>query len=338
MWVVERRIASAHWLMTWISIQWAITLGLIPILVAMFQQVSLVSPLANAFAIPLISLIVVPLTLVGSILPVDWLLQAAHEVMTWCGIALTWMSNLPAGVWTQHAPPTWAIAIAIGGVLWILLPRGFPRRWLGVVFMLPLFLILPIAPSQGEVYLTILDVGQGLAVVAQTRQHSLVFDAGPRFTADSDAGNKIVVPFLRALGISQLDTLVVSHSDSDHSGGAQSILQAIPVTMMLSSLPQQHPLMHQASNSARCYAGQTWHWDGVDFEFLHPNSDAYFAENVKDNAMSCVLKITTPSGSVLLPADIEKESEAQLLMSNAAALKSDIMVAPHHGSGTSSSI
>ena len=117
------------------------SIGLIPPLLAMFQQISLVSPLANAFAIPLVSFVVVPLTLLGALLPFDWILQLAHHAMSACMVALEWLNSLPAAVWTQHAPPAWSIVAGMFGVLWILLPRGFPSRWLGCLLLLPMFLI-----------------------------------------------------------------------------------------------------------------------------------------------------------------------------------------------------
>jgi competence protein ComEC len=144
------RIGRPHWLEEWGRVQWAVTLGLVPALLALFQQVSLVSPIANALAIPLISLVVTPLTLLGTLLPVDSLLLAAHEVMAWCMTFLTWLSALPATVWQQHGPPPWTVIVALCGVLWLLLPRGFPARWLGLVWFAPLFLMLPPAPQPGE--------------------------------------------------------------------------------------------------------------------------------------------------------------------------------------------
>ena len=140
------RVHSAgtpHWLVTWAKVQWAVTLALMPALLAMFQQVSVISPVANALAIPLVSLAVVPLTLAGMVLPVDWVLQSAHLVMAWCFIALEWMSHLPAAVWQQHAPPGWTVGGAVAGAAILLLPRGVPLRWAGLAGFLPLFLAAP---------------------------------------------------------------------------------------------------------------------------------------------------------------------------------------------------
>ena len=332
---VEHR-GAPHWLVTWAHVQWAVTLALMPALLAMFQQVSIISPLANALAIPLISLVVVPLTLVGMMLPVDGLLQLAHLLMHWCFIALEWMSHLPAAVWQQHAPPGWTVLAAVMGAVILLLPRGFPMRWAGVAGFLPLFLAMPPRLAEGELQLTVLDVGHGLAVVARTRNHALLFDAGPAFGPQADSGNRMIVPYLRAAGVEALDTLIVSHDDADHYGGASSVLQAMPVTQLLTSLPDWDPLPFEAADAARCYAGQTWAWDGVRFDLLHPTRESYGDASIKDNNRGCVLRIATRQGAVLIPADIEARAEQQLLAASREALRAQVLIAPHHGSLTSS--
>ena len=354
--------------------QWAITLGLLPLLIIMFGQVSIISPLANAFAIPVISLIVVPISIFGSVLPVDFILHAAHFILDFCMQGLSYLSNLPT--WQQAAPPIWALLLAMFGVIWLLLPRGFPQRWLGLIMLLPLFLAEPPTMPVGAMRATVLDVGQGLAVVIKTKNHTLLYDAGPRFSAQSDAGSRIVVPFLRGQGVKKLDGFVVSHDDIDHSGGVNSVLAQLPVTWLASSyqLPAD---MQQPDRQLKCFAGQNWLWDNVKFEVLYPNFSSYQNLNIKDNNRSCVLKVTSQFGSILLTGDIEKEAEQALLNSviesdvleantpgcplsnslqefdspcNHAAtgdanfslvntiLKSDVLIAPHHGSKTSSTV
>ena len=334
--VTVGRVTQPHWVAAWARVQWAVTLGLIPPLLAMFQQVSVVSPIANAFAIPVISLVVVPLTLVGMLLPFDFVLLAAHEVMAWCIVLLEWMSAAPAAVWQQHAPPAWTVIVAALGAAWLLLPRGFPARWLGVIGFLPLFLVLPPRLEEGALKLTVLDVGEGLAVVAQTRNHALVFDTGPAFGPAADSGNRIIVPYLRAAGVRGLDGMIVSHDDSDHSGGAVSVLQAMPVAWLLSSLPDMDPLPLEAEQAFRCFAGQDWEWDGVRFEMLHPSRASYDESRIKNNDRSCVLRIATRNRTVLLPADIERKAESELLTAQRGALPVDVLVAPHQGSKSSS--
>ncbi len=336
MYVGSGRVGQPHWLLQWGRVQWAVTLGLVPLLLALFQQISLISPLANAVAIPLISLAVTPLTLLGTVLPLDFLLLAAHWLMEWCMAFLSWLSALPAAVWQQHGPPRWTVILALCGAIWLLLPRGFPARWLGWLWFAPLFLVRPPVPQAGELWLTVLDVGQGLAVVARTQRHALLYDTGPRFGMESDAGSRIIIPYLRGTGVSRLDGMVISHDDLDHSGGAISVLQGVPVAWVLSSLPQGSPVLAGASRSLRCFAGQTWEWDGVKFEILHPARDSYQYDGFRDNDRGCVLKISSPFGRVLLPADIERGAEQELLERLPGSLRADVLLAPHHGSLTSS--
>lgn len=335
--VTVGRPAARHWLKNWATVQWAVTLGLVPALLSLFQQVSLVSPLANAVAIPLISLIVVPLTLIGIAVPFDLVLHIAHWVMQLCMGMLEWLSAMPEAVWRQHAPPPWSVCAAVIGLVWLLLPRGFPARWLGVVAFLPIFLALPAPIAEGAAKLTVLDVGHGLAVVAQTRRHALLYDTGPSFGPDADGGTRIVIPYLRAAGIRRLDGLVVSHDDIDHSGGAASVLSDLPVGWLLTSLPDMDPLLLQADESMRCHAGQSWEWDTVRFEILAPARESYSDAAVKDNDRSCVLRISTRSGDILLPADIERRGERALVDAYGSELHADVLVAPHQGSRTSSS-
>lgn len=334
MFAVANRVAQPHWLLLWLRTQAAVTIALLPLLLALFQQVSLISPLANAFAIPLVSLVVVPLALIGSVLPFDAVLLLAHEVMRGCMLLLDWMSALPNAVWQQHAPVEWAIVAAALGALWMLCPRGVPARWLGLIACLPLFLVIPAGPRMGDVRVTVLDVGQGLAVVVRTAQRTLLFDTGPVYGAGADSGNRIIAPYLRATGVRMLDGLVISHDDADHTGGALSVLQALPVAWLASSLPDMDPLPLIPDDAFRCAAGHSWVWDEVRFELLHPTRES-FDVRTKNNDRGCVLKVTAPGGSVLIPADIERRSE-EALLARGAALSADVIVAGHHGSRTSS--
>lgn len=330
------RVRRAGWMRAWLRSQWAVTVALVPLLLALFQQVSLVSPLANAAAIPLVSLVVAPLALAAIAVPVDALAQLAHATMAPGMALLEWLARAPAAAWQQHAPPWWAVAAALSGAGWLLLPRGFPARGLGLLAMLPLFLVRAPGPAHSELWVTILDVGQGLAVLARTSGHALLFDSGPAYAGGGDAGERIVVPFLRGEGIRSLDTLVVSHDDLDHSGGALSVLAALPVMQTLSALPPGHPI-HAASASVRpCLAGQHWEWDSVRFEVLHPVAEVYNEPRLKDNDRSCVLRIAARHGTTLITADIETASERMLLARTPARLRADIVVAAHHGSRTSS--
>lgn len=332
----NRRMNTLHRVVReYLTVQWAMTIGLIPLLLALFQQISLVSPVANAFAIPLVSFIVVPLTLLGAALPWDVPLWLAHIVMDIMMIGLDWLNALPQAVWTQHAPPAWTIVVGMMGVVWILLPRGFPARWLGVIWLLPMFFNAPAAPAEGNARLVIFDVGQGLAVAVQTQQHALLYDAGVDFSGDADSGNRVIVPNLRAMGIAELDGMVLSHDDNDHTGGADSVLQAMPVGWIRSSVPDDVLQADFNRTGTRCIDGQTWDWDGVHFAFLHP--DGAPSDKVHDNEQSCVLRISIGSQHVLLVGDIEKNTEARLLNQHRRELPANLLVVPHHGSKSSSS-
>lgn len=320
----------------WAHVQWAVTIGLVPCLVAMFQQISIVSPLANAFAIPLVSLAVVPLTLIGVLLPVDWLLHLAAWLMNICTQALGWLSTLPSAVWQQHAPAWWSVPMAMVGVLWLLAPRGVPARWLGMLMLVPLMWPQVPSPLQGELWVDLLDVGQGLSVVLRTHTHAMVYDTGPSYSPQSDAGSRIVVPFLRAQGVSHVDGMIVTHNHNDHSGGAAAILEAMPVDWVATSLPTDAPPLALAVRRMRCYAGQRWTWDGVAFEMLHPAWPMYAEEGVPENARSCVLRIASPYGAIVLPGDIEAASEEELVDGHAMS-PAAVLVSAHHGSATSSS-
>jgi competence protein ComEC len=329
------RVARPGWLAQWAAVQWAVTVGLAPATLVLFQQVSLASPLANAVAIPLVSFIVTPLALAGAVAPFDFPLHAAHYLLEWLMRALAALAALDGAVWRQHAPVAWTVPLAVLGVAWLLLPRGAPARWLGVPLMLPLFAVAPPGPAPGELWLTMLDVGQGLAVVARTRGHALLYDAGPQY-GGADAGSRVVLPYLRGEGVAALDALVVSHDDKDHAGGARSVLEGVPVAALWSSLQRDDPLLALAPLRLPCRAGAVWRWDGVEFRFLHPRMEVLDDPLAPANRQSCVLKITSASGSVLLAGDIEKVAERQLIEANRGDLRSDALVVPHHGSTTSS--
>lgn len=320
--------------------QLAVTIVMVPMLMALFQEVSLVSPIANAFAIPIVSLAVVPLTLAGAFLPFPSLLDMAHALMEGLMVPLEWLASLPLAMLESHEPIAWTVAAAVVGVSWLLAPRGVPMRSSGAVWMAPMFLVLPPAPRAGEAWLDMLDVGHGLAIIVRTERHAIAYDTGPTWSAESDSGLRIVVPFLRGEGVTRLDGVVVSHADDDHSGGAGSLARARDPRWMLSPLREDDPLHDAFDRSVRCEAGQRWAWDGVEFAVLHPAAgvydEAFGRKRRKENDRTCVVRVATPAGSALLTGDVEARGEGEMLARDASSLRSDVLAVPHHGSKTSS--
>ncbi len=319
--------------------QYAVTLGLLPLTMLLFSQVSLISPVANAVAIPLISLVITPLALAGSMLPTVLgtpLLVLAHWLVEWLAACLAWFSGLRYAVWTAPAPPWWLFCSAMFGTLWLLAPRGWPVRWLGLATWIPLLAAQSTHPAPGRMTVTAFDVGQGMALLVETSSHRLLYDTGPTYGPDSNAGGRVLVPYLRARGIARLDGVVVSHSDVDHAGGALTVLDNVRADWVLSSLAPGHPIARAARQHVSCAAGQQWTWDGVLFEVLHPLAASRSDAAIKSNARSCVLRITASGKSVLLAGDIEAAQEARLVQQEGGRLRADVLLAPHHGSGTSS--
>jgi len=316
----------------WLRVQWAITIGLAPAALFLFAQVSVVGPLANAIAIPLVSAVITPLALAAAAIPAEALLHLAEWLTQWLLQYLDWCAQLPAAAWQQPAPPLWATLAALAGAAWLLLPRGFPWRATGAALMLPAFGLPAPAPAPGEAWVTTLDVGQGLAVAVRTANHVLLYDAGPAFGPESDSGERIVAPYLRAAGATPLDALVLTHNDTDHTGGAWSVLAAMEVGRVLHSLPASHAVLALAPDARRCARGMAWDWDGVRFEVLHPPPEAAARRR---NDESCVLRVAAGGSAMLLTGDIERGAELEL--SRGGLARADVLLVPHHGSRTSSS-
>lgn len=320
----------------WGRVQFLIAVGLIPPLVFFFQQLSLVGPLANLVAVPWVAMLVVPTTLLGVCLlliypPLGaWVLQLCDLLLSMLFSVLLSLTEWQGEVWLQHQPPLWSLVPAVLGVIWLLLPRGFPSRWLGLVLLLPLFLVKEPTPEWGSAHFTLLDVGQGLAAVIQTQNHTLLYDTGPSFGGKFNSGDAVVVPYLQQLGIQQLDSLILSHGDRDHIGGMQAVLQQLDVQQLLAGQPQRG-----AVQAGRCLAGQQWQWDGVQFRFLYPFEQSQQGYS-RGNDDSCVLQVKAADKTVLMTGDIEKYAEQQLVHRYADQLQAEVLVAPHHGSRTSS--
>ncbi|OYW30725.1 MAG: competence protein ComEC [Methyloversatilis sp. 12-65-5] len=302
-------LGPPHPVRSWLGAQAAITLGLAPPMMALFGQVSLVSPLINLFAIPLVSVVITPLVLIAIVLPFDALLWLAHALTTGLMWAVQGLVAPDWVLWHAAAPAGWAVACGMLGAVNLLAPRGWPARALAVPLMLPLFMTPDTRPAAGD-----MRVGYG---------------------AEADAGGRLVLPYLRSIGVRRLDTLVVSHADSDHSGGAASLLAGLPVGEVLSSVPAHDGLRLARRDTRDCAAGQRWTVDGVRFAMLHPPPGAVAFGARSSNALSCVLRIDSAHGSAMITGDVLADGEAALIEA-AAPLAADLLVSPHHGSRTSS--
>lgn len=354
------------WLHAWrvvkgtVHTQWLTTLSLTPLSAVFFQQVSAVGFAANLFAIPVFTLLITPLALGGIVWAPLW--SAAAWVLARAIEVLAWMAHWEWSAIQVAALPTWLSIASILAAAALVLP--VPWRWrliglpplLAVCWMPVAWRLLPV-PQPGQFSLVAADVGQGTSVLIRTAHHALVFDAGPKVGERSDAGQRVVVPLLVAMGVTRLDELLISHSDTDHVGGAASIVQTLPVTLLHSSLDEAHPLRQAVVvgghrlNHTRCQAGQQWQWDGVEFTVLHPSAQDYERrDELSPNALSCALRIQAKAlpgrepVSALLAGDIETLQEAAVLQraqaaqGGAGSLRSTVLVVPHHGSKTSSTL
>jgi competence protein ComEC len=351
----RRLIALGDRLHSAAHVQIAVTVALAPLTVYWFSQIPLIGPVANAFAIPWVSLLVTPAVLAGVALPapVDALaFHAAHTLLDLLSAFLHLLSGPGWTLWWLPQPDAWTLAAAAVGVFWLLAPRGWPLRWAAPLTWLPLLIPTPPGPPHGTFRLTALDVGQGTSVLIETAHHTLLFDTGPG-PESTHAGERVVVPFLQAHGVRSLDTLIVSHADSDHSGGAPAVLDAMHVGQMVAALPPSNALWSSAqqhgARTVPCAAGQRWQWDGVEFTMLWPDAGPLRG---KPNEHCCVLRVSTlpvvpsdpqtriqtaaPRIAALLTADIEAPAERVLLARDRGALRAQVLVVPHHGSKTSS--
>ncbi|MDP3082403.1 MAG: DNA internalization-related competence protein ComEC/Rec2 [Rubrivivax sp.] len=308
------------------------TVGLAPLTLIFFQQLSLVGFAANLVAIPLVTLLITPLALIGILVPACWPLAGA--LVQGLSALLALLAQWPLAQWTAAAAPLWAaLAGLLGGTL-LVLPLPWRWRALGLPLLLPLLAPPLLRPPHGGFETVVADVGQGTAVLLRTRRHLLVYDAGPRYSPAADAGQRVLLPLLRARGETRIDLLMLSHRDSDHVGGAAALLAHGGVAALSSSLADDHALLASGVAHSRCDAGQSWVWDGVHFEVLHPRAEDH-ASVSKANALSCVLRVQGERHSLLLSGDIEAAQEAALL-ARGAALRSSVLLVPHHGSRTSS--
>ena len=256
------------------------------------------------------------------------------------GELLGWLAQAPAAVWSVGVAPWWAQWTGLLAAAWWVMPLPWRVRALALPLVLPLLLPVRELPADGQFEFVAADVGQGTAVILRTRRHVLVYDAGPKYSPDFDAGHRVLLPLLQSRGDHRIDTLVLSHSDTDHVGGAATLLQGVPIGELTGSIEGLHPLRVDAQrrgvSQRRCAAGQRWEWDGVRFEMLHPAADDD-THALRPNTLSCVLRVQGAAASALLTGDIERDQEIRLLRKHRDALPSDVLLVPHHGSKTSSS-
>lgn len=324
--------------------QYLVMIGLLPLTLWFFHRFGWLGLIANCIAIPWILFFTMPCCLLGALCwPISHILSKLCWLAASFSLQLLWpilkfLAHFKFLQWQFYGEHIWQLLLAMLGAIIIFMPRGLPGRWLGIIFTLPMLCYQAEQPlQQGEIWLQLLDVGQGLSAMVRTQHHTLVFDTGAALPGSIDMGESVVVPALLAADRRKLDALVISHPDNDHSGGAAAIWQEINIQQIFTSTPQ---FMMQKLSSIKkslppiitCQTRQNWQWDGVQFEFIYPSKDS----TGKDNDRSCVLRISNHHQSILLPGDIEKYSENYLLDHEANKLSSTTLIAPHHGSKTSS--
>ena len=361
--VLQAGRAGLHKALALVREQATITLALAPLTLLFFGQVSLVGLAANLLAIPWVTLVVTPLAMLGVLWPDAWTLAA------WCLKPLSAMLGAMA-TWpmasVSSAIPPWGLALlALAGALGLVMKMPWSWKLLCLPLLWPLLFWAHPRPASGQFELLAADVGQGNAVLVRTATHSLLYDAGPRYSAESDAGHRVLVPLLGQMG-ERLDGLMLSHRDSDHTGGAAAVLAMQPQALLWSSLEDDHPLHALRPGFTRCQAGQFWVWDGVRFDVLHPPLAPGFAPQgplapgiapqgalgdapaspqpgrvgraAQPNTVSCVLRIDNGQASALLTGDIEAAQELALVQAPVGLRPVDLLLVPHHGSQTSSTL
>jgi len=326
-----------------VKAQYTVTIGLILPCAMLFNQQSLISPLANALSIPWMSFVSTPLALIGGLTQQPVLLWLAGDSLSLQRDWLVYFNELSWATLPIHNQPWWVNGLVGLGCLILILPRGLIPRWAGVT-LIALLVLPPPRPEHHDFWMTLMDVGQGTAIGIQTQNHLLIYDAGPAFNARADSARRVVLPWMAAHGYRRADMFMLSHDDADHSGGAPLLLQKAPPVQFASSIDKQHSLNQLAqtlkSDIAQCHKLKPWTWDGVTFTPIGLDTPAHTNRKLlAKNNQSCVLKVSNTNHSVLLTGDIEAISEMALLTQHGAnALRSRVLIVPHHGSKTSSTM
>ncbi len=345
----RNRIALADKAKGWLSIQLSLSFAMAPLLLLLFHQVSLIAPFANLVAIPVIGCVVVPVALFGLCLFAlgfpEWAWLVFEYVLIVIGYLwsiLQYLADINGSTWQPPSMPLSVLMLAMVGVVLLFFRPPFPARCSAILWFLPLFFYQPEKPNYGAFKYTMLEVGHGLASIVETQQHTLVYDTGPRFKGGLDTGKTVVVPYLKSRGIDKIDTLIISHQHRDHSGGYPAINNEFNIAHLLAGVPDKIPdttpdktpdkTGSRPLTAEKCWGGQQWLWDGVLFEILWPLSNDF----AKGNNASCVLRISSKFGSMLLTGDIESPAEKILVARYGERLGADILQVPHQGSKTSS--
>ncbi|MDH3553845.1 MAG: DNA internalization-related competence protein ComEC/Rec2, partial [Gammaproteobacteria bacterium] len=325
-WQVLRQLAA---------VQAMLLFGLLPLTVALFNRIAFAAPLVNLLAVPIFSIVTVPFTLTGIVLdgalrPAgDKALFAAAFSLDVIELLITAAARIPGADFTtpRIAGPAWIYVVL--PLAWVVLPPGWPCRRIAYLAVVALALYQPPRPAAGCADIDVLDIGQGLAVVVTTRRHAVVFDTGPAYRGGGSAAATSLLPFLGYRSINRIDKLVISHADLDHAGGVAAIRANVDVLDILTG----EPLPGLESAARRCVAGDSWRYDGVQFDFVHPSTELKY----QGNDASCILMISSGEHRLLLTGDIEGPVEEELLR-NGSISKVDAVIVPHHGSRTSSSL
>jgi competence protein ComEC len=325
------RTGRVSWWKTALLAQAGVMVTMLPLTLYWFQYFSPVGLLANLGAIPWVSFVVVPLTLSGvAALPVSIavagvLFKLAGQASLLLFAFLEFLAGLQGPVPILPAPGLLTVLLAMLGGSLLLLPGGFPGRWLGLFLMLPLFLPPESRTERGSLLIEALDAGQGMAVLLSTENHTLLYDSGPGDGRNKNVVDSVIIPAVANLGRKSPEQIIISHGDLDHAGGLAGLLQYYPSADLIANLPVQ------PSGLGRCHSGLAWRHDGYEFEVIHPSSSLPYM----GNNSSCVLSVNGPGGSILFTGDIARVVEERLKITSLSPHR--IVFVPHHGSKTSSS-